>query len=109
MEPVMPTSPYQHVATANLADTLLELALIAPAGSVKGELAFTAALLTGRAFPDTGNEDLRQRLSAVRRAVAERFLGGADTNLASALPHIDEALRLISDLPSLPAPQVRLA
>lgn len=105
----MSESQYQHIATTDLADTLLELALMAPAGAVKGEIAFAAVLLTGRVAPKFGNSDLQHRLHGLRRTVAERLLGGADTEITSALPHIDEALRLISGLPSLPVPQVRLA
>ena len=96
----MPASPYQHTATADLADTLLGLALMAPQGSVKGELAFTAALLTGRGAARADSPDLTQSVQLVRDALAARFLGGADGATASAISHIDEALRLLSDCPS---------
>jgi hypothetical protein len=107
METTMPASPYQHITTAQLADMVLGLAQIAPHGSVKGELAFTAALLTGRGSPAGGNDHLLQSVRDLRDTLASRFLKGDDAVTAEAISHMDEALRLLSDLPALPALQVQ--
>lgn len=103
----MPATPYQHIATADLADIVLGLAMLAPQGALKGELAFTAALLSGRSAPAIVGPDLHQNIRLVRDTLAGRFLAGTDGATASAISHMDEALRLVSDLPALPARQVQ--
>ena len=106
----MTSSPFAHVATGDLPDTLLQLALMAPAGSIKGALAFAATMLTGRGGPQSGFPDLLTRVQDIRDTVAARFMAGDSTHeLTSAIRHLDEALNLLRESLALPPLQVRLA
>lgn len=102
-----PTSP--RPPTPSQVDTLLHLALMTPAGAAKGELAFTAALLAGRGETRGATADLHRLVKISRDNLAAGFMAGADGVTASALHHADEALRLISESLTSPAPQVQPA
>lgn len=85
--------------------TLLHLALMAPAGAAQGELAFTAALLAGRAPADGATADLYRLVKISRDQLAACFMAGHGGVTAAVLHHADEALQLISQGLTSPAPQ----
>ena len=106
----MTPSPFAHVATGDLSDTLLQLALMAPAGSVKGSLAFAATLLTGRGNPQSSLPDLLTRVQDIRDTLAARFMAGdASHELTTTLRYLNESLTLLRASLALPPLQARLA
>lgn len=103
---------FNHCTTSPPADQLLILALIAPEGAIKGELAFAACMLTGRASPDHGNPDLYARVLAIRNSLADQFAQGSGVVSSSVIQHLDDALAVLSRpaaTDAAPLPQVQPA
>lgn len=83
---------YNRTPLPELVNALLHLALIAPAGTVKSELAIAACFLAGRGQADHRDQALRGQLAGMRRRLVDLIVAGHGEDVMAAVRHVDMAI-----------------